>query len=90
MGYLSPADIERLGFRHVGRDVRISDRASIYEPERICIGDFSRIDDFCCISGQVTIGRNVHIALGCNVAGGESGITFEDFSGLAYGCHVFA
>ena len=25
----------------------------------------------------------------CNVAGGEKGVTFEDFSGLAYGCHVF-
>lgn len=90
MGYLGRADVEALGFRHVGRDVMISDRASIYGAEEMEIGDFSRIDDFCCVSGRVTMGRNVHIALGCNVAGGEPGITFEDFSGLAYGCHVFA
>lgn len=90
MGYLTQSEIERMGFKRVGRDVRISDRASIYEAEKIEIGDFSRIDDFCCVSGKVKMGRNVHIALGCNIAGGEPGITFEDFSGLAYGCHVFA
>lgn len=90
MAYLTRDAVEAMGFRHVGRNVLISDRASIYEADKIAIGDFSRIDDFCCVSGRVTIGRNVHIALGCNVAGGEPGITFEDFSGLAYGCHVFA
>ena len=36
------------------------------------------------------IGRNVHIAVFCNVAGGTEGIIFDDFSGLAYGCHVFS
>lgn len=32
----------------------------------------------------------MHIAVFCNVAGGELGVTLEDFSGLAYGCHVFS
>jgi galactoside O-acetyltransferase len=54
------------------------------------IGDYSRIDDFCVISGKVTIGRNVHVAVFCNVGGGELGVTLDDFSGLAYGCHVFS
>ena len=54
------------------------------------IGDHSRIDDFCVVSGKVTIGRNVHFAVFSNVAGGTEGVTFEDFSGLAYGCHVFS
>lgn len=90
MGYLTSEQMQRMGFRHLGRHVRISDKASIYDADRIEIGDFSRIDDFCCVSGNVVIGRNVHFALGCNVAGGEPGIRFHDFSGLAYGCHVFA
>jgi galactoside O-acetyltransferase len=38
----------------------------------------------------VTIGRNVHIAVFCNIAGGTEGITIDDFSGIAYGCHVFS
>lgn len=90
MGYLTQGELAAMGFRRLGRDVRISQRASIYEADQMEIGDFSRIDDFCCVSGKVALGRNVHIALGCNVAGGQPGITFADFSGLAYGCHVFA
>ena len=38
----------------------------------------------------MTIGRNVHIAVFCNVAGGEEGVWLDDFSGLAYGCQVFS
>ena len=89
MAYLKEKELQKLGFKSLGVDVRISDRASIYDSSRISIGDHSRIDDFCVVSGQVTIGRNVHIAVFCNVAGGEPGIILEDFAGLAYGCHVF-
>lgn len=90
MPFLSQQQLESMGFRSLGRNVRISDKAAIYNPEQIEIGDHSRIDDFCVVSGKVSIGRNVHIAVFCNVAGGSEGITFEDFSGLAYGCHVFS
>ena len=68
----------------------ISDKASLYNCELIDIGDNSRIDSLCVVSGKVSIGRNVHIAVFCNVAGGEAGISMLDFSGLAYGCQVFA
>ncbi|HPC58684.1 MAG TPA: acyltransferase [Kiritimatiellia bacterium] len=89
MAFLNQQELDAMGFKQLGRHVQISDKASIYNPDQIEIGDHSRIDDFCVISGRVTIGRNVHIAVFCNVAGGEPGITFGDFSGLAYGCHVF-
>lgn len=90
MGWLSRDTLEGMGFQALGRDVKISDRASIYEARRMLIGDFSRIDDFCVLSGAVSIGRNVHIAVQCNLAGGDPGITMDDFSGLAYGVQVFA
>lgn len=90
MAFLTEAQLREIGFKHLGVNVRISDKASIYNADQIEIGDNSRIDDFCVISGNVTIGRNVHIAVFCNVAGGEKGIVFEDFAGLAYGCHVFS
>jgi len=89
LAFLNEQQLAQMGFKHLGANVRISDKASIYNPDQIEIGDHSRIDDFCVISGKVIIGRNVHIAVFCNVAGGEKGVTFEDFSGLAYGCHVF-
>ena len=79
-----------MGFKSIGKNVLISDKASIYNTDQIEIGDNSRIDDFCVISGKVSIGRNVHIAVFCTIAGGSEGVTLEDFSGLAYGCNVFS
>lgn len=90
MAFLDSEQLKAFGFKKLGFNVKISDKASIYTPELIEIGDHSRIDDFCVISGRVVIGRNVHIAVFCNVAGGELGVYMDDFSGLAYGCHVFA
>lgn len=89
MAFYSQECLRKLGFKSLGRDVLVSDKASIYNHDCIEIGDFSRIDDFCVLSGKVCIGRNVHLAVFCNVAGGEMGVVLEDFSGLAYGCHVF-
>lgn len=90
MAYLSREALEAMGFKHLGRNVKISDRASIYNAEQIAIGDNSRIDDFCVLSGRITIGAYVHIAAMCLVAGGTEGVVFEDFAGLAYGVKVFS
>ena len=90
MAYLSEEKLNELGFAYLGRNVRISDKASIYNADQMSIGDHSRIDDFCVVSGKVNIGRNVHIAPLCLVAGGEPGIKFGDFSGLAYSVNIFA
>ncbi len=90
MAYLTQDQLAAMGFRHLGENVRISDRASIYGADQMSIGDNSRIDDFCVVSGKVSIGRNVHVAPLCLVAGGEPGITLGDFSGLAYHVQVFS
>jgi acetyltransferase-like isoleucine patch superfamily enzyme len=90
MAFLTEDQLKGMSFRRLGRNVRISDKASIYNMDQIEIGDNSRIDDFCVVSGRVTIGRNVHVAVFCNVAGGAEGVTLADFSGLAYGCYVFS
>lgn len=90
MGYYTLEQLENMGFKKLGVGVKISDKASLYNTESIEIGNNSRIDDFCVLSGQVKIGCNVHIAPFCLVAGGELGITMEDFSGLAYGVQVFS
>ena len=90
MPYFDREYLLDLGFKSLGEDVKISDRASIYNPEQIEIGDYSRIDDFCVISGRVKIGRNVHITPQCVVAGGEPGIFIGDFVALAYNVKVFS
>lgn len=89
MAYLNQEQLEQMGFRRLGKNVKISDKASIYNPETIEIDDNSRIDDFCVLSGKLIIGKYVHIAPQCLVAGGEEGITFSDFCGLAYQGQIF-
>lgn len=89
MSYHSRQVLEAMGFKALGANVLISDKASIYNPDQMALGDNVRIDDFCVLSGKLTIGRNVHLAVFVNLAGGEEGVVMEDFSGLAYGCHVF-
>ncbi len=90
MAFLNAEQLGAMGFRSVGENVLISDRASIYEPEKMSFGDNARVDDFCVLSGEISLGRNVHLAVFSNVASGRSNITLDDFAGLAYGCHLIA
>lgn len=89
MAYLTQQQLKALGFKSLGKNVKISDKASIYDAERIEIGDNSRIDDFCVVSGGISLGRHVYIGPQCLLAGGEKGIVMEDFVTLAYGVRVF-
>jgi acetyltransferase-like isoleucine patch superfamily enzyme len=85
MAMLSRTAIDSLGFKYVGKDVSISDKASFYNCKNITIDDQTRIDDFCILSagdGGIAIGRYVHIAAHCSLIGAGK-ITMEDFSGLS-------
>lgn len=90
MAYLTEVQLKKIGFKKLGRKVKISDKASIYDADQIEIGDYSRVDDFCILSGKITLGKYNHITPMCLVAGGTPGITFEDFCTLAYGVKVFS
>lgn len=90
MAYLSDEALHSMGFKAIGKNVKISDKASIYNPEEIVLGDYSRIDDFCVVSGNVTVGKYCHITPMCLIAGGSPGVTLSDFCALAYGVKVFA
>lgn len=89
MSYLTEEEIFALRLKSVGRNVKISRKASLYNTEEIEIGDFCRIDDFCVISGKITLGRYIHITPMCLVAGGSPGLTVCDFSTFAYGVKIF-
>jgi len=71
MAYYTQDQLLKLGFKSFGENVKISDKASIYDCSKIEIGGNSRIDDFCVISGKVKMGGNVHISPMCLIAGGE-------------------
>mgnify|MGYP004002609413 CR=1 FL=1 len=90
MPYYTQESLNQFNFKSIGKNVKISDKASIYNYDQIEIGDNSRIDDFCVISGKVKIGRNVHITPLCLVAGGNPGVIIGDFSTLAYSVKIFS
>lgn len=88
--FYSQEELQSFGFKSIGENVLLSKKASVYSPERISLGDNARIDDFCILSGTITIGKYVHIAAACLLYGGEEGIVFEDFSGASSRCAVYA
>lgn len=88
--FLSQVELEQIGFAALGKNPQISRFATFYSPSQISIGDNCRIDDFCRISGNVSLGRNVHIATHCSVSASDSFIQLGDFAGLASGCHLIA
>ena len=89
MSYYTQEQLLQLGFKSLGENVKISDKASVYDCDNIEIGDNSRIDDFCVVSGNIKIGNNVHITPMCLIAGGKKGVILEDFVTIAYGVKIF-
>lgn len=89
MSYLTIQQIRNFGFKKFGQNVKISQKASIYNPEEIELGDHVRIDDFCVLSGRIKIGKYVHITPMCLLAGGTPGLVVDDFSTFAYGVKAF-
>lgn len=90
MAYLTLNQLLNLGFKDFGKNIKISDKASIYNPELIKLGDHARIDDFCVVSGNISLGKFCHITPMCLIAGGAPGVFLADFCTLAYGVKVFA
>lgn len=83
-------EVRKLGFKFIGKDVKVSKRAIFYNHEQIEIGDYSRIDDLCILSGNITIGKFVHIGVCTRLSGSKAGITLKDFSGVSYNSTLIA
>lgn len=82
MAFYTREELKKIGFKSLGENVLISDKCSIYLPEKIEIGSNVRIDDFCILSGDIKIGNYVHIAAFSALFGG-AGIIMEDFTGIS-------
>lgn len=89
MAYLTQQQLEQMRFKSLGKNVKISDSTKIYNADQIEIGDNSRIDDFCVLSGKIKIGKNVFMGVHGNLAGGINGIELADFVTMAYYVNIF-
>ena len=90
VSFYTEEELGTIGFASIGKNVLLSRKVSIYSPEKIKIGDNTRIDDFCILSGNLNIGSYVHIAASCLLFGGNDGIVFEDYTGLSSRSAVYA
>ncbi len=88
--FFTNEELKEIGFKAIGENVLISRKASIYSPNLINIGNNVRIDDFCIISGKITIGNYVHIAAYSALYGGDAGITISDFANLSSRVSVYS
>ena len=64
--FYTEVELYRMGFKSIGENVFISDKASIYGVKNIEIGSNVRIDDFCIISagdGGIKIGDYVPVTV---------------------------
>lgn len=80
--FLSQEEIAEIGFKSCGKDVKISRFVRFYSPDKISIGDNVRIDDFCILSGNITLGSHIHISAYVALYG-AMGIEIGDYSGIS-------
>ena len=92
MSFYSTEELQTLGLASFGEDIRISRKASIYNPGRIALGSHVRIDDFCVLSageGGIEIGDYVHIAVYCSLIGAGK-IKVNDFCNLSSRVSIYS
>lgn len=90
MPYVTDKQLREMDFKSLGKDVKASDLAPVYNANYIELGDNSRIDEYCVISGRLMIRWNVHKTPQCIVAGGEPGIFIDDIATLGYNDKIFS
>lgn len=92
MGFLSRQQLKGIGFKSVGDNVLISDKASIYGANNITIGSNVRVDDFVVLSsgeGGIEIGNYIHIAVFSSLIGAQK-ITLDDFCNISARVSIYS
>lgn len=88
--FYSEEELSKLGLKAYGKNVKISRNSCFYGKDKISVGDNVRIDDFCIVSGNVSLGNNIHIAAFTALYGGQDGIVIDDFSNLSSRVGVYS
>lgn len=63
-------ELNEFRFAGIGHNVKISRKCSIYGAEQMHFGNNVRVDDFCILSGSITLGSNIHVAAYSGLFGG--------------------
>lgn len=85
MAFISREILNQMGFKSLGDNVLISDKASLFNVGKITLGSNVRIDDYCVLSageGGINIGSYIHIAVYTSLIG-KGNITLGDYVNLS-------
>lgn len=89
--YYTSQELKKLGVKKVGKFVKISNLVKFYNFKG-SIGDYSRIDDYVILKGNISIGKRVHISsfsilTATNI---KSSITIGDFTAISAQTAIYA
>ena len=91
-GYYTEDELQKMGYKSIGKNVRIAKNNTIVGLEKISIGDNVRIDGYCAIiasgDGFVDIGSYIHIG-GWSYLSAGHGISLEDFVNISQGVRIY-
>lgn len=88
--FYSEKELCSLGLKHYGSNVKISKKVSFYSPQKIKIGNNVRIDDFCILSGNITLGNYIHISASVLIFAGETPVVIGDFTAISSQSAIYA
>lgn len=80
--FYTEEELLSIGFKSIGKNCSISRKCSFYGVEGMAIGDNVRIDDYCILSGNITLGSHIHISAYVALYG-RQGILMEDYTGIS-------
>jgi galactoside O-acetyltransferase len=87
--YYSEIQLKKLGFKRIGKNVRISNSCKFYSFKGE-VGNNTRIDDYSIFKGQIYIGSNVHISSFCYLAAVGGKIIIGDLTGISNKVSIYA
>jgi galactoside O-acetyltransferase len=85
-------ELNNFGFIGFGKNVLISKKCSIYNPEKILLGNNVRIDDFCILSAGehgIKLGDYIHIAAYSSLIG-KGPIYLRDYSNISSRVSIYS
>ena len=89
-GFYTPEELRELGVKEYGDNVKISRKASLYMPGKMRFGHDIRVDDFCVLVGDISVGSYVHICTSTGLHASEGSICLEDFSNISSRVAIYA
>ena len=87
--YYTNLELSKIGFKKIGRNVRISSSCRFYSFSGE-IGNNTRIDDYSIFKGKIFFGSNVHISSFCYFAAVGGEIVIGDLSGISNKVSIYA